>query len=567
MEHGLYALARLHLNDVDDVHTLGGLAAFRDLIALLAVDLAGVGKEQNIVVGRRGEHVHHRVLLTGGDALLAHAALTLSGVFGHRRALDVAVLRQGEDALLLLDQVLDVQLVLHILDLGLAVVAELVGNGGQLLLEDGLHQSLVAEDTQEVGDLLLQLLVLGLELLPVKTLQRLQAHIQNGLGLHVVQPEALHQVLLGVVVAAADDLDDLVDVVLGDQQALQQVGALLGLFQVEAGPADDDLLLEFQVLVDDVPQGQYFRLPLVFHKRQHIDGKGGLQLGLGKQTVQHHLGIGVALELDHDTHTVAVGLVPDVGDTLQPLVLHLVGNGLDEHPLVHLIGQLRDDDTGAAVVELLKLMPGTDHEPAPARGVGGADSAAAHDDALCGEVGALHVLHQVAEGGVRVIQHADARADDLPQVVGRDVGGHAHGDTAGAVHQQIGEPAGQHTWLLAALIEVGVPVHRVLFDVAEHLVGDLAETGFGVSVGGRGVAIHGAEVAVAVHQHIAHGEILRQTHQRVVHGGVAVGVIPAQHIAHAGGGFLEGLVAGQVILVHGVQDTPVHGLQAVPHVR
>ena len=105
------------------------------------------------------------------------------------------------------------------------------------------------------------------------------------------------------------------------------------------------------------------------------------------------------------------------------------------------------------------------------------------------------------------------------------------------------------------------------FDVAEHLVGDLAETGFGVSVGGRGVAIHGAEVAVAVHQHIAHGEILRQTHQRVVHGGVAVGVIPAQHIAHAGGGFLEGLVAGQVILVHGVQDTPVHGLQAVPHVR
>ena len=44
-------------------------------------------------------------------------------------------------------------------------------------------------------------------------------------------------------------------------------------------------------------------------------------------------------------------------------------------------------------------------------------------------------------------------------------------------------------------------------------------------------------------------------------------VIPAQHIAHAGGGFLEGLVAGQVILVHGVEDTPVHGLQAVPHVR
>ena len=183
-----------------------------------------------------------------------------------------------------------------------------------------------------------------------------------------------------------------------------------------------------------MPQRQYFRLPLVFHKRQHIDGKGGLELGLGEQAVQHYLGIGIALELDHDTHTVAVGLVPDVGDTLQPLVLYLVGDGLDEHPLVHLIGQLRDDDAGAAAAELLELVAGAHHQPAPAGGVGGADAAASHDDALRGEVGALDVLHQVAEGGVRVVQHADARADDLPQVVGRDVGGHAHGDTAGAVH-------------------------------------------------------------------------------------------------------------------------------------
>ena len=185
VEHGLYPLARLHLQDVDDIGTLGGLAALRDLIALLAVDLAGVSKEQDIVVGRRGEHVHYGVLLTGCDALFTHTALALGSVLADRRALDVAVLRQGKDALLLLDEILDVQLVLHVLDLGLAVVAELVGNGGQFLLEDGLHQTLVAEDTQEVGDLLLQLLVLGLELLPVKTLQRLQAHIQNGLGLHL----------------------------------------------------------------------------------------------------------------------------------------------------------------------------------------------------------------------------------------------------------------------------------------------------------------------------------------------------------------------------------------------
>ena len=183
----------------------------------------------------------------------------------------------------------------------------------------------------EVGDLLLQLLVLRLQLLPVQPLQGLQAHVQNGLGLHVVQPEAAHQVLLGVVIAGADDADDLVDVVLGDEQTLQQMGALLGLLQVVPGAADDDLLLEGQILVDDVPQGEDLRLGLVVHQGQHIDGEGGLQLGLGKQAVEHHLRIGVPLQLDDDAHTVAVGLVPDVGDALQPLVLHLIGHALDQH--------------------------------------------------------------------------------------------------------------------------------------------------------------------------------------------------------------------------------------------
>src|SRR5699024_3782399 len=104
VEHGLHPLALLHLQDVDDIGALGGLAGFGDLVALLAVDLAGVGEEEQVVVGGGGEHVHHIVLLPGGDAPAALAALALGGVFTDRGALDVARRRQGKDALLLLDQ-------------------------------------------------------------------------------------------------------------------------------------------------------------------------------------------------------------------------------------------------------------------------------------------------------------------------------------------------------------------------------------------------------------------------------------------------------------------------------
>ena len=146
------------------------------------------------------------------------------------------------------------------------------------------------------------------------------------------------------------------------------MGALLRFPQVVSGAADDDLLLEGQILVDDMPQGQDFGLGLILHQRQHIDGEGGLQLGLGKQAVQHHLRIGVALQLDDQAHAVAVGLIPDGGDAVNALVLHLIGHGLDEHALVHLIGQLRHHDAGAAAAELLELVAGTEHQAAASSG-------------------------------------------------------------------------------------------------------------------------------------------------------------------------------------------------------
>ena len=83
------------------------------------------------------------------------------------------------------------------------------------------------------------------------------------------------------------------------------------------------------------------------------------------------------------------------------------------------------------------------------------------------------VLHQVGEGGFGIVQHADAGVDDLGEVVGRDVGGHAHGDAAGPVHQQVREAGGEHSRLLPALVKVGVPVHGLLVDIPQHLVGNL----------------------------------------------------------------------------------------------
>ena len=70
-----------------------------------------------------------------------------------------------------------------------------------------------------------------------------------------------------------------------------------------------------------------------------------------------------------------------------------------------------------------------------------------------------------------------------------------------------------------------------------------------------------------VHQGVAQAEVLGHTDDGVVDRGIAVGVVLADHVADDAGGLLVGLVPVVGQLVHGEENPPVHGLQAVPDVR
>ena len=56
------------------------------------------------------------------------------------------------------------------------------------------------------------------------------------------------------------------------------------------------------------------------------------------------MGDGLALELDDEAHAVAVGLVAQVADLGDLLLLDELDDVLDERGAVHLVGQLGDDD-------------------------------------------------------------------------------------------------------------------------------------------------------------------------------------------------------------------------------
>ena len=537
------------------------------LVHLQAVHLALRGEEQHVGVRGCHEQVLHVVVVLEVHARHALAAALLLAVGGHGQALHVAGLRHRDDHALLGDEILDVEVLRRLGQERAARAAELLLHLEQLFLDDLVHQLVVGEHALVVRDPLQQLFQLVLDLLMLQAGEAAQAHLEDGGGLLVRQGEALGHALGSFLVGLrrADDVDDLVDVVQRDDQAFEDMRALLGLRQLVARTADDDLFLVRDVVVQHLLQRQHARRAV--HQRQHDHAEAHLQLRVLVQLVQHHLRNGVLLEVDDDIDAVAVGAVVDVADLGQLLLAHQLAQLFQQALAVHLVGDLGDHDGAAAVLALFHLALRAHGQRAAARLVRVADALLAHDYAASGEVRAGQRLHQLFGGDVGVVQHEARGVDGLAQVVRRDVRGHAHGDALRAVHQQVGEARGKNRGLFEALVVVGLEVDRFLVQVAQQLHGHLVQTGLGVTHGRRAVAVDGAEVAVAVHQRHAHRERLGQAHHRVVHGGVAVRVVLADDVADRTGRFHVRAVRRVAGLVHGVQDAAVNRLQAVAHVR
>ena len=189
------------------------------------------------------------------------------------------------------------------------------------------------------------------------------------------------------------------------------------------------------------------------------------------------------------------------------------------------------------------------------------------DDAPGREIRRRNAFDQLIDGAFRIAQAIQAAFDHFGQIVRRNVGGHAHRDPGAAIDQQIGQPRRQQQRFLFAAVIVGAEVHRFLVDIGQQFMGDFRQADFGVTHGGRIVAVDRTEVALPVNQHVAQGEILRHPHNGVVDRRIPVRVIFTDHIPDDTGRFFVCPVPVIVQLVHGEQDTPMHGLEPVTNVR
>ena len=377
----------------------------------------------------------------------------------------------------------------------------------------------------------------------------------------------VHQLLARLVgvLGAADELDHLVDIGDRDGEADQDVGAIARLAEQILGAPVDHFLAERDEQRQQVLQVHHQRPAAV--ERHHVGAERRLQRGEAVELVEHHVRHRVAPQLDHDAVAVAVGFVAQRGNALDLLVAHQFADALDQVRLVHLIGNFGDDDRFALAAQRLEFDLAAHDDGAAAEMIGGADALAAENDAAGREIRARHDVDQILDRQRRIVDQRDAGIDHLAEIVRRDVGRHADRDAAGAVDQKVGKARRQHHRLAFGIVVVLLEVDRVLVEVVDQRLRHLLQPHLGVAHGRRRIAVDRAEIALPVDQRQAHGEILRHAHQRVVDRLVAVRMIFADDVADDARRFAIRLVPLVAVLVHRIEDAPMHRLEPVARVR
>ena len=288
-------LISFQIQEVDDRLAARSPATLWNLMDLKPVHLAPTGKDQDIAVGRSYKEIFNEILFLRSHTCRTLATASLCPVERHSVTLDVAGMGYGDHHIFFDDHVLDGEIRRHSEDLGTTRIAEAILDIYQFGLDDFEYLDFAGKDLLETLDQRHNLVVLLDNLVALEAGQTVQTHFKNSLSLYLTQFEAGNQPFLcfGRVGAGFDNLNNLIEVVQGDLETFEDVGAGFGFLQLEHGAPGHDLLAVVNEEIQYFAQRQ--NLWLAFNDRQHDDAKGRMHWRHLVELVEHHLGDAVTL--------------------------------------------------------------------------------------------------------------------------------------------------------------------------------------------------------------------------------------------------------------------------------
>ena len=396
--------------------------------------------------------------------------------------------------------------------------------------------------------------------------QRAQPRVEDIVGLSVVEREAGDQSRLRLVLLA-HDADHLVEIEVNDHHAGEQFEPALDRGEPVARAAQQHVAAMVEPLLQAFHEADHARRDAI-DQHVHIDRDARFQLAELEQLLHQHFRRDRAgARLQHDADVLG-GFVAHVGQQRRLLLVDEFGQRLDQPRFLHAIGNFGDDGDPAAAPEFL-FLPARAHAKPPAPGAinFGDDRPFVHHHAAGGKIRAGHEMEQRVDARLGVDDQIERGVEQFRDIMRRDACRHADRDALRAIRQQVGHGRRQHDRLQRVAGIIVAPVDRVLVDPLQQEAGEIGQARLGVAIGGGVIAVDIAEIALALDEGIARGEILRQPHQRLVDRLIAVRMERAHHVADDLRAFLERRARIELQYMHPVQDAPMHRLQPVARVR
>ena len=361
-----------------------------------------------------------------------------------------------------------------------------------------------------------------MELVLFQSSELTKSHFHDCLCLNVIEIEASLQVLNGFLrtLGSTDNVYHFIDIVAGNNQAFQNVGTLFCLALVELGTTNRYIMAMIHEILDALLQRKQLWTTRVVgtstNQCNTVHTEARLEVSHLVELVQHHISIGIALQVNHDTHTFAVRLIVYIRDAIDFLISDKFCNLLDELRLVHIVRNLVNNNLIVSSFRFDVCLR-TNDDTSTTCLVCFLHSIQTADNTASWEVRSFDVFHQTFCGDFRVVNHGNASINHFAQVMRRDIGCHTHGNTRSTIHQQVWYASWQHLWLFQRTIEVVFKINCLFVEVIHHCLTQASESSLCVTHGSCTITIHRTEVSLSIYQAITHCPVLSQAHQCTIH--------------------------------------------------
>ena len=211
------------------------------------------------------------------------------------------------------------------------------------------------------------------------------------------------------------------------------MGTLLRLAQIVLRTSRDHIVSVLYEVGDEPAQVQQLRSP--FDQANVVDREGTLQCGVLVQLVEYDRRHGIALDFVHDPHPLTIRLVSNFRDAFDFLVVDQFGGLANHVGLVDEVGNFFHDDDLPPSLGFFDADATSNYYATTACVKGFVHAFHTVNDAAGWEIRCFHVLHELVNGDVVVVDVRDGTVNDLTEVVGRHVGGHPDRNARSAIHQ------------------------------------------------------------------------------------------------------------------------------------